>query len=134
MTLRIAVPIDNGRVFAHFGRSPGFRIYHVDRDENRIRNVEDLPVPPRSECSSAVTHLLAQAVDVVIAAGIGEGASARLAAANVRLYSAGGEEDPDRLVRRLLDDELDRGTATCRDGGAGHHHRCGGGRVDAAGG
>ena len=101
--MKIAVTYDNGEVFQHFGRTESFKIYDVE--DNKIISSE--VISSNGTGHGALAGLLAeQGVNVLICGGIGGGAQAALAAANIKLYG-GVSGNADDAVAALLDGNLE---------------------------
>ena len=80
--MKIAVTYDNGRIFGHFGRTERFKVY--EEENGVIKNSYILE--SNGVGHGALAGLLAgDGVDVLICGGIGAGAQAALAQAEIRL-------------------------------------------------
>lgn len=107
--MKIAVTYENGEVFQHFGHTEQFKLYEV----------------------SGGKLLHAQVVDTLICGGIGGGAQAALAEANIRLIG-GVQGNADEAVQAFLNGTLafdPNVHCTHHDHGEGHScgsHGCGG--------
>ena len=78
--MKIAVTYDNGNVFQHFGRTEQFKVYEVA--DNKVVSSE--VISSGGTGHGALAGLLAgQDVDVLICGGIGGGAQAALAEADI---------------------------------------------------
>ena len=130
--MKIAVTYENGLIFQHFGHTRQFKIFEVHNNEVTAAQVVDTN---GSGHGALAGFLKAQGADVLICGGIGGGAQAALAAANIRLYG-GVSGDADDAVAALLANTLaynpcvrcnhhDHGEGhTCGSHGCGEHH-CG---------
>ena len=128
--MKIAVTYENGLIFQHFGHTRQFKIYEVHNNEVTTAQVVDTN---GSGHGALAGFLKAQGADVLICGGIGGGAQAALAAANIRLYG-GVSGDADDAVAALLANTLaynpcvrcnhhDHGEGhTCGSHGCGEHH------------
>ena len=115
--MKIAVTYDNGNVFQHFGRTEFFKVYEVE--DNKVISSE--VIGSNGVGHGALAGLLSeQSVDVLICGGIGGGAQAALAEAEVELC-AGAEGDADQAVEAYLKGELVSTGANCDH----HHHEDG---------
>ena len=130
--MRIAVTYENGEIFQHFGHTGQFKIYDVEN--GRILSSE--VVGTNGSGHGALAGLLsALHVDTLICGGIGGGAQAALAAADIRLYggvSGSADEAVDALLAGTLNfdpavhcDHHDREHGeephACGDHGCGRH-------------
>lgn len=80
--MKIAVTYENGEVFQHFGHTEQFKLYEVSGGKLLHAQVVDT----NGSGHGALAGLLAQlGVDTLICGGIGGGAQAALAEANIRL-------------------------------------------------
>ncbi len=125
--MKIAVPYENGGVFAHFGHAPQFKLYTVE--SGMILQTEVLPTAGSGH-SAVVGFLQRNGVDTVICGNIGGGAQSALAGAGMRLY-CGISGDADKAVLALLAGKLVSDPASMQNGHCGGHshgegHTCGG--------
>ena len=82
--MKIAVTYENGEVFQHFGHTEQFKLYEVSGGKLLHTQVVDT----NGSGHGALAGLLAQlGVDTLICGGIGGGAQAALAEANIRLIA-----------------------------------------------
>ena len=115
--MRIAVTYENGQIFQHFGRTEQMKVYDVQDGEI----VSSEGVSTNGSGHSALAGVLTGLnVEALICGGIGGGAQAALAAANIRLYG-GVSGGADEAVEALLRGEL-RYDANVRCGHHDHHH------------
>ena len=100
--MRIAVPYENGNIFQHFGRSEAFKFYDVADGAVTAAAV----VSTNGSGHGALAgFLVANHADVVICGGIGGGAQAALAEANIRLIG-GVQGNADEAVQAFLNGTL----------------------------
>ena len=134
---RIAVTYDNGKVFAHFGKTESFKVYEVEND--KVINSEI--IESNGAGHGALAGLLADnAIDVLICGGIGGGAMAALEENGIEIC-AGAEGDTDKVIEAYLKGELESAGVTCNHHGEGHScgdheegHSCDGGCNGGCGG
>ena len=131
--MKIAVTYENGKVFQHFGKTESFKIYEVE--DNQIVSSE--VISSNGSGHGALAGLLAeQGIDVLICGGIGGGAQAALADAEIELC-AGAQGDTDQAVEAYLKGELVSSGVNCDHHGEGHscgHHEEGHSCGDSCGG
>lgn len=97
-TMRIAATYENGNIFQHFGRTQQFKIYDVENGEIIHSEILDT----NGQGHGALAGVLAAAkADVLICGGIGGGAQAALANANIQLYG-GVSGDVDEAVKAFI--------------------------------
>ena len=121
--MKIAVTYENGEVFQHFGHTEQFKLYEVSGGKLLHAQVVDT----NGSGHGALAGLLAQlGVDTLICGGIGGGAQAALAEANIRLIG-GVQGNADEAVQAFLNGTLafdPNVHYTHHDHGEGHS--CGG--------
>ena len=100
--MKIAVTYENGEVFQHFGHTEQFKLYEVSGGKLLQTQVVDT----NGSGHGALAGLLAQlGVDTLICGGIGGGAQAALAEANIRLIG-GVQGNADEAVQAFLNGTL----------------------------
>lgn len=124
--MKIAVTCENGHIFQHFGHTQQFKLYDVQDGQILSTHIVDTL---GSGHGALVGLLAAHHVDALICGGIGGGAQAALAAANIKLYG-GATGSADAAVAALIAGTLDYDPAVhCSHHGADHAcgaHGCGG--------
>lgn len=96
--MKIAVTYENGQVFQHFGHTAQFKLYEAA--DGKITSTE--VVDTNGSGHGALAGFLAErGVDTLICGGIGGGAQAALAEANIRVLG-GVQGDTDKAVEALL--------------------------------
>lgn len=123
--MRIAVPIDGGRVHDHFGQSNVFRVFTVVGDPPAIAGHEDAACGSGDGCAAASAFLKANDVQVVLVGGIGPGAVAHLQAAGMKVVTGAAQIAPEQLVGDYLAGRFKTAGPTCS--GHDHHHDHGAG-------
>lgn len=102
-TMRIAVTYENGEIFQHFGHTEQFKIYDVEDGKVVSSKIVDTNGSGHGALAGVLNALSA---DVLICGGIGGGAQAALAAADIKLYG-GVSVDADEAVAAFIDGKLD---------------------------
>lgn len=128
--MTIAVPIENGRVYAHFGHAEQFKIYQVEGG----KIVSSRIVDAGGAGHGALAAMLAELdVDTLICGGIGQGARDALDEAGVGVFG-GVDGSADAAVQAMIEDAL----AYDPDARCAHHdhadHACGSGACSCGGG
>lgn len=120
--MKIAVTYENGEVFQHFGHTEQFKLYEVSGGKLLHAQVVDT----NGSGHGALAGLLAQlGVDTLICGGIGGGAQAALAEANIRLIG-GVQGNADEAVQAFLNGTLAFDpNVHCTHHGHGEGHSCG---------
>ena len=126
--MKIAVTYEDGKIFAHFGKSKAFKIYDVE--DNKVVSSEVLD--PNGVGHEALADVLAeQGVEVLICGGLGGGAQAALSSAGIEVFS-GAEGEADAAVESYLAGTLTSAGVNCdhhdhehHEVGCGHHEEGG---------
>ena len=130
--MRVAVTYENGQIFRHFGHTEQFKVYDVQEGKIIDSKIVDTNGSGHGALAGVLTALNA---DVLICGGIGGGAQAALAAANIKLYG-GVSGNADDAVAAFLDGNLAYNpnimcnhhnqhhgeNHTCGEHGCGEHH------------
>ncbi len=133
--MRIAVTYENGEIYQHFGHTEQFKIYDVEDGKIISSEVVDTNGSGHGALAGVLTELQ---VDILVCGGIGGGAQAALAAADIKLYggvSGSAEQAVQALISGNLsfdpdvrcnhhDHEHAGGEHHCGSHGCGSHH-CG---------
>lgn len=115
--MRIAVTYENGQIFQHFGRTEQFKVYDVQEGTIVASEVVGTNGSGHGALAGVLNELHA---DVLICGGIGGGAQAALAAANIKLFG-GVSGDADAAVEAFLAGELAYNPEV-KCGHHDHHH------------
>ena len=113
--MRIAIPLENGRLSMHFGQCEYFALLDVDPDEQIILGREDVCAPPHQP-GLLPPWLAGCGVTVVLAAGMGQRAQELFAEYNIRVVVGAMVETPERLVYDYLAGILWGGRNVCDHG------------------
>jgi predicted Fe-Mo cluster-binding NifX family protein len=117
--MKIAIPVNNGRLHGHFGGCREFALVEVDADQKRTLNTEIVPAPEHRP-GLFPRWLRERGASVIIAGGIGERALANFAHHGI-LVRAGIPGAPvEQLVTAYLNGQLTVTPDGC--GHDGHHH------------
>ena len=108
--MKIAVPVVQGRLTAHFGHAAEFAIVHV---ENRQMNKKELLTAPPHEPGVLPKWLHELGVEVIIAGGMGQRAMALFAENGIKVVTGAGGLTPEELVRQHLTNTLVTGDNIC---------------------
>jgi predicted Fe-Mo cluster-binding NifX family protein len=107
---KIAIPLENGRLCAHFGHCQQFAIMDVDNDaivsETRV-------TPPPHEPGLLPAWLAEKGVSHIIAGGMGQRALALFKNQNIQVCVGAGSEDPVELVNDWIKGSLSTGVNAC---------------------
>lgn len=116
VNMKIAVSFENEEVFQHFGQTPSFKFYLIEKGKVAATNVESTNGTGHKDL---IPWLKSRKVDTLICGGIGEMAISLLKENGIAC-TAGVEGPADEAVKRLLAGELEcvcEPTCDCHD----HH-------------
>ena len=109
--VKIAVPLQNGKVSGHFGHPDFFSLLSVDSSSNEILD-ETLRTPPPHEPGRLPMWLAEQGVDVVLAGGIGQRAVSLLESRGIEVRTGVPLMSTSEVVQLWLDGKLEAGGNT----------------------
>jgi predicted Fe-Mo cluster-binding NifX family protein len=119
--MKIAIPVENGRLHSHFGGSRQFAIIEVDPNTKTTVRAETLPAPEHKP--GAFPRWLGElGVNVVIVGGIGQRALSLFAQSGINVVAGQPGETVEKLVGDYLDGELNAQPEGCHEHGHHHHH------------
>lgn len=110
MKKSIAIPLENGRLCAHFGHCQQFSI--IDVENNAIVN-ENLVTPPPHEPGLLPGWLAERGVTDVIAGGMGQRAIDLFTAQNIKVSVGAQPKSSIELVNDWIKNTLVVGTNAC---------------------
>lgn len=113
--MKIAIPIENGRLHGHFGGCLQFALVDVDAGQKNLQNTEIVPAPEHRP-GLFPRWLRQQGANVVIAGGIGQRALAAFAHYGIIVRSGIPGAPVERLVKAYLN-----GLLMVTPDGCGHH-------------
>lgn len=110
--MRIAIPVNEGKLCQHFGHCETFAVIDVDDNSKQITNRDDLTPPPH-EPGVLPKWLGEVGVNVVIAGGIGQRAQQLFAQNGIKVVIGASSGTPEELVSAYLQDTLKTGENIC---------------------
>lgn len=110
MLRRIAIPLENGILCAHFGHCQQFAV--VDTESNNIIN-EVLLTPPPHEPGLLPAWLAEKGVTDVIAGGMGQRAINLFNQQNINVFVGAPVKSHKELAHDLVNDNLAAGANYC---------------------
>ena len=110
--MRIAIPVSQGRLSAHFGHCETFALIDVDLEDKTILGQVDTAPPPH-EPGVLPAWLADQGANLVLAGGMGGRAIQLFKQRGVKVEVGVPTLEPKALVRAWLAGELDAGTNAC---------------------
>ncbi|MBN1841018.1 MAG: P-loop NTPase [Deltaproteobacteria bacterium] len=108
--MKIAVPIAEGKLTAHFGHAAEFAIVHVENKE--IKNKE-LLTPPAHEPGVLPIWLHELGVSVIIAGGMGQRALSLFGENGIKVLPGAPNLTPEELVQQYFSNTLVTGENVC---------------------
>ncbi len=111
-TMKIAVPLADGKLAMHFGHCGQFAVIDVDTETKAIGQ-QELLTPPPHEPGVLPRWLAEQDVKLIIAGGMGRRAQDLFAQSGIEVLVGAPAGEPEDLVRQYLDGTLTCGTNVC---------------------
>ena len=111
-TMRIAIPMAEGKLCMHFGHCQAFAMIEVDREQKKILSTEMLQ-PPAHEPGVLPRWLNEQGVNLVVAGGMGARAQGFFSEFGIEVMVGAPSDEPEKVVAALLDGTLQLGKNIC---------------------
>ena len=108
--MKIAIPLEDGKLTAHFGHCQEFAIIEVE--ENEITKKETL-VPPPHEPGVLPSWLHNLGTNIIIAGGMGGRALSLFEQNGIRVVTGAPSLEPEKLVQSYLNNMLVTGNNVC---------------------
>ncbi len=112
ITMKIAIPIAEGKLAMHFGHCAEFAMVEVDAKTKTITGKQSLTPPPH-EPGVLPRWLHEQGVHVIIAGGMGSRAQALFVENGIKVMIGAPSESPEVLVAAYLAGTLQTGANVC---------------------
>jgi predicted Fe-Mo cluster-binding NifX family protein len=110
--MRVAVPVTDGKVAAHFGHCSHFALFDIDETTKMIVNKEVIPSPGHQP-GFLPAWLAEEGASVVLASGMGSRAQALFEENRIEVVVGVVGEDPEKAVLDYIKDELATGDNIC---------------------
>jgi len=110
--MKIAIPLVNGKLSAHFGHCERFALIDVDAKTKKILKLEDLEAPPH-EPGLLPKWLAERGVNMIIAGGMGSRALGLFSEQDIEVVIGAPAESPEKLVGDFLAGTLHVGGNVC---------------------
>ena len=110
--MKIAVPVANGKLTAHFGHCAGFDAYEIADDGKTVGAKSYITAPPH-EPGLLPRFLGEQGISHIIAGGMGQRARDLFAGRGIVVCVGAPARETGELVREDLDGTLVTGTNAC---------------------
>jgi predicted Fe-Mo cluster-binding NifX family protein len=111
-TIRLAIPVENGKLASHFGHCAHFALVDVDPERREIVNRLSVEAPPH-EPGLLPGWLAERGANIVIAGGMGQRALSLFSAKGLKVIVGAPVETPERLARDYLAGSLQGGENVC---------------------
>jgi predicted Fe-Mo cluster-binding NifX family protein len=110
--MRIAIPLEGGRLCMHFGHCQAFALVDVNEDTGQVLDSTQ-KTPPPHEPGVLPQWLNDEGVRVVIAGGMGQRAQQLFQQADIQTVVGAPSDTPGNLVRAYMDGSLQPGQNIC---------------------
>jgi predicted Fe-Mo cluster-binding NifX family protein len=108
--MKIAIPIAEGKLTAHFGHAAEFAIVRVEGQEIKGK---ELLTPPPHEPGVLPGWLHELGVEVIIAGGMGQRALSLFGDNSIKVVTGAANHTPEELVKQYLTNTLVTGENVC---------------------
>lgn len=119
--MKIAIPVENGRLHGHFGGCRHFALIEVDTHSKMTLRTEVLPAPDHQP-GLFPRWLGQQGVQAVIAGGIGQRALDLFARQGIAVRAGTSDATMEELVAAFLEGCLSGSPSACNHHEHGHEH------------
>jgi ATP-binding protein involved in chromosome partitioning len=110
--VKIAIPVSNGKLFAHFGHCQAFALVDTYDRTGEIVARNDVAAPPH-EPGLLPVWLAEHGVDMVMTGGIGPRAQDLLAQRGIKVVIGVPSDTPDSLIASYYAGTLETGANEC---------------------
>ncbi len=118
---KIAIPVIDGKLSAHFGHAPYFYIYHT---ENNKVVKEQMETPPPHEFGVIPNWLAENEVTDMITGGIGPKAVEILNNNDINVFTGAPVDEPGKVIEDFLNGRLKTTANMCNHDADDHEHNC----------
>jgi ATP-binding protein involved in chromosome partitioning len=110
--MRIAMPLADGKLCAHFGHCQQFALLDVDEKTKKVTSKQMLTPPPH-EPGVLPRWLHQQGANVIISGGMGQRAQQLFSENGIKVIVGAAAETPEKMVEDYLAGTLKTGTNLC---------------------
>lgn len=110
--MKIAIPVADGRLSAHFGHCEEFALIDTDNDSKKITSMQTL-VPPPHEPGLLPRWLAEEGATMIIAGGMGGRAQGLFEQQNIEVVVGAASENPEVIANAYLQGNLQTGKNVC---------------------
>jgi len=108
--IRVAMPVDQGKLGVHFGHCPQFFVANIQG--NVITSEETMDAPPH-EPGKLPLWLREAGVTHVLAGGLGQKARSLLEENGIQVQTGVNSATPREIIARFMQDKLEIGENAC---------------------
>ena len=125
--MKVAIPVENGRLHSHFGGCRQFAVIEVNPNSKTVLRSETLPAPDHQP-GAFPRWLQSLGVELVIVGGIGHRALAIFAQHDIQVRAGQPNATVEALVKAYFEGRLSQTPDGCEHHehdhghGHGHHH------------
>jgi ATP-binding protein involved in chromosome partitioning len=120
--MKIAIPLSEGKLFAHFGHCSAFALIDADEKAGTITGRKDVAAPPH-EPGLLPVWLAERGVNLVMTGGIGPRAEDLLTQHGIKVIAGAPVETPEVLIASYFAGTLSTRANDC-DHDKDHGHSC----------
>jgi ATP-binding protein involved in chromosome partitioning len=110
--MRVAIPVTDGKLSAHFGHCEEFALIDADR-ENRTITATVMHVAPPHEPGLLPRWLAEKGAEMIIAGGMGGRAQGLFQQQNIAVLVGAPSDTPETIVNAYLQGSLETGENVC---------------------
>ena len=110
--MKIAIPMVEGKLSAHFGHCEEFALVDADRESKTIGSTQMLEAPPH-EPGLLPRWLAEKGAEMIIAGGMGRRAQGLFEQQKIAVLVGAPSETPEQIVDAYLQGSLQTGTNVC---------------------
>jgi predicted Fe-Mo cluster-binding NifX family protein len=110
--MRIAIPLADGKLSAHFGHCEYFALVDVDPKDKRMLKREDVEAPPHQP-GLLPPWLAERGAHLIISGGMGQRAQDLFVQQGIQVVVGASPETPEQLVAHYLAGTLQVGSNVC---------------------
>ncbi|MBN2135015.1 MAG: NifB/NifX family molybdenum-iron cluster-binding protein [Acidobacteria bacterium] len=110
--MKIAIPIAEGKLSAHFGHCETFTIFDIDADKREVKDRNTFEAPPH-EPGLLPKWLADKGADIIIAGGIGQRAISLFEAQGIKVICGAPRMEGEQLIQEFMNGSLTTGDNLC---------------------
>ena len=110
--MRIAIPVVDGKLSAHFGHCEEFALIDADSESKTITSTQTLAAPPH-EPGFLPRWLAEKGAEMIIAGGMGGRAQGLFQQQKIEVVVGAPSDTPESIVNAFLNESLESGENVC---------------------